>query len=89
MTTNAFSITVQHLCIRLTDYDYAPRYIAAEEKKEYNNSVLRINISMCMLDEIRARRDEIYAIARAHKAEKLWVFGSCARKEDTPILEER
>ena len=28
-----------------------------------------------------AARDEIYAIARAHKAEKLWVFGSCARKE--------
>ena len=39
---------------------------------------------MCMLDEIRARRDEIYAVARAHKAEKLWVFGSCARKEETP-----
>ena len=38
---------------------------------------------MCMLDEIRAKRDEIYAIARAHKAEKLWVFGSCARKEET------
>ena len=37
-----------------------------------------------MLDEIRAKRDEIYAIARAHKAEKLWVFGSCARKEETP-----
>ena len=37
---------------------------------------------MCMLDEIRAKRDEIYAIARAHKAEKLWVFGSCARKEE-------
>ena len=36
---------------------------------------------MCMLDEIRAKRDEIYAIARKHKAEKLWVFGSCARKE--------
>jgi predicted nucleotidyltransferase len=34
-----------------------------------------------MLDEIRAKRDEIYAIAKAHKAEKLWVFGSCARKE--------
>ena len=31
-----------------------------------------------------AARDEIYAIARAHKAEKLWVFGSCARKEETP-----
>ena len=39
---------------------------------------------MCMLDEIRAKRDEIYAVARAHKAEKLWVFGSCTRKEETP-----
>ena len=25
-----------------------------------------------------AAREEIYAIARAHKAEKLWVFGLCA-----------
>ena len=39
---------------------------------------------MCMLDEIRTKRDEIYAIAKRHKAEKLWVFGSCARKEETP-----
>ena len=39
---------------------------------------------MCMLDEIRAKRDEIYAIARKHKAEKLWVFGSCARREERP-----
>ena len=38
---------------------------------------------MCMLDEIWAKREDIYAIARAHKAEKLWVFGSCARKEET------
>ena len=37
---------------------------------------------MCMLDEIRAKWDEIYAIAKRHKAEKLWVFGSCARKEE-------
>ena len=44
----------------------------------YNGCVLK----MCMLDEIRAKRDEIYAIARKHKAEKLWVFGSCARKEE-------
>ena len=36
---------------------------------------------MCMLDEIRARRDEIYTIARRHKAERLWVFGLCALKE--------
>ena len=37
---------------------------------------------MCMLDEIHAKRDEIYAIAKKHKAEKLWVFGSCARKDE-------
>ena len=37
---------------------------------------------MGMLDEIRAKRDEIYAIAKRHKAEKLWVFGSCARMEE-------
>ena len=35
-----------------------------------------------MLDEIAAKRDEIHAIAKGHKAEKLWVFGSCARKEE-------
>ncbi len=36
---------------------------------------------MRMMDEIRAKRDEIYAIARRHKAEKFWVFGSCAHRE--------
>ena len=39
---------------------------------------------MCKLDELRARRNEIYRIAKAHKVEKLYVFGSCARKEETP-----
>ncbi len=39
---------------------------------------------MCMLDEIRAKRSEIYAIAKRHGADKLWVFGSCARKEERP-----
>ena len=39
---------------------------------------------MCMLDKISAKRDEIYAIARKHKAEKLWVFGSCARRAERP-----
>lgn len=37
-----------------------------------------------MLDEVRAKRDEIYSLAKKHKAEKLWVIGSCARKEETP-----
>ena len=39
---------------------------------------------MCMMDEIRAKRDEIHAIAKGHKAGKLWVFGSCARREERP-----
>lgn len=39
---------------------------------------------MYLIDEIRKKRDDIYAMAREHKAEKLWVFGSCARKEETP-----
>jgi DNA polymerase beta domain protein region len=39
---------------------------------------------MCKLDELRAKRNEIYRIAKAHKVEKLFVFGSCARKEETP-----
>ena len=34
---------------------------------------------MCMLDEIRAKRDEIYAIARRRKVERLWVFGLLRR----------
>ena len=38
---------------------------------------------MAVLNTIRAKRDQIYALAREHKAEKLWVFGSCARQEET------
>ena len=34
------------------------------------------------MDEIRAKRDEITLFARRHKAEKLWVFGSCACGEE-------
>ena len=39
---------------------------------------------MCRLDEILARRDEVNALARKNRAERLFVFGSCARKEETP-----
>ena len=39
---------------------------------------------MCQLDKLRNLRGEIYAIARKHKAGKVYVFGSCARKEETP-----
>ena len=39
---------------------------------------------MCQLDRLRSLRGEIYEIARKHKAEKVYVFGSCARGEETP-----
>ena len=39
---------------------------------------------MCQLDRLRSLRNEIYEIARKHKAEKVYVFGSCAREEETP-----
>ena len=39
---------------------------------------------MCMLDRVREKRGEIYGLAREHKAERLWVFGSCARREERP-----
>ena len=37
-----------------------------------------------MLDRIREKREEIYAIARRNHAEKVWLFGSCARREERP-----
>ena len=39
---------------------------------------------MSQLDRLRSLRNEIYEIARKHKAGKVYVFGSCARKEETP-----
>ena len=39
---------------------------------------------MCQLDKLRSLRGEIYEIARKHKAAKVYVFGSCARMEETP-----
>ena len=39
---------------------------------------------MCQLDRLRSLRSEIYEIARKHKAGKVYVFGSCARREETP-----
>ena len=39
---------------------------------------------MCQLDRLTSLRGEIYEIARKHKADKVYVFGSCARKEETP-----
>ena len=36
------------------------------------------------LKALRRMKKEIYRIAAKHNAEKVYVFGSCARKEDTP-----
>ena len=32
-------------------------------------------------DEMRAKRGEIHAVARRHKAEKPWALGPCGYKE--------
>lgn len=39
---------------------------------------------MSRFDRLRQLKKEIYRIAGEHNAEKVYVFGSCARKEDTP-----
>ena len=39
---------------------------------------------MCQLDKIMAKRDIIHELAKKHKVDKVFVFGSCARKEETP-----
>lgn len=39
---------------------------------------------MCQLDNIMAKRDIIHKLAKRHKVKKVFVFGSCARKEETP-----
>ena len=39
---------------------------------------------MCQLDRIQQLRNEISRIAQRYKVGKLYVFGSCARKEETP-----
>ena len=39
---------------------------------------------MSQLDRLRRMKADIYRIARKHNAEKVYVFGSCARKEETP-----
>ena len=39
---------------------------------------------MCQLDRLKQMKEEILQIARKHNAERVYVFGSCARKEETP-----
>ena len=38
---------------------------------------------MCQLDNIMAKRDIIHKLAKRHKVDRVFVFGSCARKEET------
>lgn len=39
---------------------------------------------MCQLDRLQRLKAEIYRIAQRHNARKVYVFGSCARKSETP-----
>lgn len=38
---------------------------------------------MCQLDKIHQMRKEILKIAHSHRADRIFVFGSCVRKEET------
>ncbi len=37
---------------------------------------------MCRLDDIRKRRVDVRSVAERHNASGIFVFGSCARRED-------
>ena len=39
---------------------------------------------MCMLDRIRSRREKIRRLAVDNRIDRVYVFGSCARKEERP-----
>ncbi|MBO4491606.1 MAG: nucleotidyltransferase domain-containing protein [Lentisphaeria bacterium] len=39
---------------------------------------------MTQLDRLRLLKEDILRIVRKHNADKVYVFGSCARGEDTP-----
>ena len=39
---------------------------------------------MCQLDRLQRRRNEIYRLAAKYNAGRMFVFGSCARKQETP-----
>jgi len=39
---------------------------------------------MCQFDRLQKLKAEIYRIAHRHNVRKVYVFGSCARKEETP-----
>ncbi len=40
--------------------------------------------NMCQLDRLQQLKDEIHRIAEKNNARRIFVFGSCARKEETP-----
>ena len=39
---------------------------------------------MCQLDRLQLLKAEIHRIAHRHNASRIFVFGSCARREETP-----
>ena len=39
---------------------------------------------MCQLDRLRQLKDEIHRIAEKNNAQRIFVFGSCPRKEERP-----
>lgn len=41
-------------------------------------------MNMCILDTINAKRDEVRRLASRYNGRSVYVFGSCARREESP-----
>ena len=55
------------------------RISIADRRKKFEGSQ---NQGMCRLDDIRKRCADVHGIAKRHNATGIFVFGSCARRED-------
>lgn len=66
------------------DRDGKPKVVSAKYLVRKMREEERRRESMSKLEQLKSMRDDLYAIARKHNVAKLYVFGSCARGEETP-----
>ena len=69
--------------------DAKEAYQAITRLEEYVNALNEFNRKQReKVEELRQRKNEIYEIARKHKATKLYVFGSSSRQNDLNFVAE-
>lgn len=69
--------------------DAKDAYQAITRLEEYVNALNEFNRKQReKVEELRQRKNEIYEIARRHKATKLYVFGSSSRQNDLNFVAE-